>query len=397
MRKRCLMLSMLLLFSACFSGCLQDTGIDQYAYVTAIGFDRGEHLPYKFSCMLHRVDYESGERRLAGTELVSSEGSSIFEAINTLSASLPLQLSFVRTVLLVAEHSLLSDGTFLRQLIDTALPSLFIRYNASMYVSLCSAEQVLRGLHTELDPGLVKMQENFLTYSRDTGLIPMASLMKISESLIDGAFDVALPLCGVVSDAPGGMQDSVGDEPYAYLGGNLHTVTDMDTEIAGAAIFSDGKLVGILNGQNTQLLQMAVGDFDRAYVRFGSVSGTEVDILLKRVKKTEIHLSHGGQPTVTFRIFLSAYVEQPDGFSGVETNDIEAWIRSVLEQRYQRLFAACRALDADVFGIGTETALWTASAADAEQLDMKTLYANTEAIFDIDVTLVHAADSALLG
>jgi len=100
---------------------------------------------------------------------------------------------------------------------------------------------------------------------------------------------------------------------------------------------------------------------------------------------------------VTFRIFLSAYVEQPDGFSGVETNDIEAWIRSVLEQRYQRLFAACRALDADVFGIGTETALWTASAADAEQLDMKTLYANTEAVFDIDVTLVHATDSALLG
>ena len=152
------MLSLLLTLGG-FCGCLQDKSLDRYAYVSAIGFDRGENLPYKFTCMLHRVDYESGDRRLAGTEIITSEGNSLFEAINTLSASLPLQLSFVRTVLLVAEHSLLYDGTFLEQLIHTALPSLFIRYNANMFVSLSSAEQVLRGLHTKLDPGLAKIQE----------------------------------------------------------------------------------------------------------------------------------------------------------------------------------------------------------------------------------------------
>ena len=32
----------------------------------------------------------------------------------------------------------------------------------------------------------------------------------------------------------------------------------------GIKLFSDGALVGLLNGQNTQLLQMAVGDFRRA-------------------------------------------------------------------------------------------------------------------------------------
>lgn len=394
MRIRCLILSVLLL-SVGFCGCLQDKGIDQYAYVSAIGFDRGEKLPYKFTCMLHRVDFESGERRLAGTEIITAEGSSLFEAINTLSASLPLQLSFVRTVLLVAEHSLLYDGAFLEQLINTALPSLFIRYNANMFVSLSSAEQVLRGLHTELDPGLAKMQENFLTYSKDTGLIPMTNLMKISESMTDGAFDLALPLCGVVSDDAGGMQDSVGEEPYAYLGGNLHTVTDMDTEVVGAAIFSDGKMVGILNGQNTQLLQMAVGDFDRAYIRFGEADGQEVDILLKRKKPTKIKLGQEGHPIVTISIGISAYIVQPDRLSNLRAEEAEAWIRSVLEQRYQRLYAVCRSLGSDVFGIGTETALRCRTANQLRQLDVKKIYAETDAVFDIDVTLVNAPEGFL--
>lgn len=396
MRIRCLMLAALLALCACFSGCLRDTGIDQYAYVSAIGFDRGEKLPYKYTCMLHRIDYQSGQSRLAGAEIVTAEGSSLFEAINTLSASLPLQLSFVRTVLLVAEHSLLSDDTFLRQLINTALPSLFIRYNASLFVSLSSAEQVLRGLHTELDPGLVKMQENFTTYSKDTGLIPMVNLMTISESFADGAFDIAAPLCGVVSDSPGGMQDSVGEDPYAYLGGNLHTVTDMDTEIAGAAIFSGGRMVGTLSGQNTQLLQMAVGEFDRAHVRFGSAQAQEIDILLKRRSKTKIILSGGERPVVTFQIRIAAFIEQPDMFPGMRAEQAEEWIRSVLEQRYLRLYAACRSLGADVFGIGTEMALWCNTAEQMESLDVKAVYAQTEAVFDIDVKLTNAPDTSAI-
>lgn len=395
MQKRWLSLLLVAALLCSMTGCLQNKGLDQYTYVMGIGFDRGEKLPYRFTCMLQKIDYESSEQKLSGLDIVTAEGNNLFEAINTLSASLPLQLSFVRTVLIVVEKSLLTEDAFLEQLINTALSSLMIRYNADLFVSLCPAEEALRGLESDLDPGGVKIQENLETYSKDTGLIPLTNLRHIEEALLSHTHDIVAPLCGTASDDPGGMQDSVGGEPYAYLGGNLLIETNMKTELAGAALFSDGALVGLLNGQNTQLLQMAVGDFRRARVRFGNVNGMEISILLKRQRPTTIELTPSDPPQARFTITLTAYIEQPEHLGGVTVAQMEQWISEQLTERYDRLFAACRELQSDAFGLGTEAVKWFSDVESRNAFDYKALCASTEAVFDVRISLSNAPDKSV--
>ena len=146
MRKRCLSLLFLLLLTLPAGGCLQKDGLDHYAYVVALGFDPGEHLPYRYTFLLQQLDYGSSEQKLSGLNTVSAEGSNLFEAINTLAASMPLRISFVRTVLLVFERSLLTDGRFLAEFMQSSFPTLGLRFGASVLVSLCPADMALEGM-----------------------------------------------------------------------------------------------------------------------------------------------------------------------------------------------------------------------------------------------------------
>lgn len=396
MRKRCLSLLFLLLLTLPAGGCLKKDGLDHYAYVVALGFDPGEHLPYRYTFLLQQLDYGSSEQKLSGLNTVSAEGSNLFEAINTLAASMPLRLSFVRTVLLVFERSLLTDGRFLAEFMQSSFPTLGLRFGASVLVSLCPADMALEGMETDLDPGAVKLQKNIEVYSRDTALIPAADLALVQEAMLSSVVDFAAPLCGTASDAPGQMQDSVGGEGYAYLAGNLLAETDMKTEVIGAALFSNCVLVGVLNGQNTQLLQMATGNFYRARIRLGNIDGTEIDVYLKRRKPVKIELEPGDPPCVRIRLELTAYIEQPDHLKRVTTEQAEQWIAEQLTQRYNRLYQTCRELRSDVFGVGKQAARWFSGAEEYETYDFRELYAAAEAVFDVRVLLTNAPDRSVL-
>ena len=192
------------------------------------------------------------------------------------------------------------------------------------------------------------------------------------------------------------MQDSVGGEGYAYLAGNLLAETDMKTEVIGAALFSNCVLVGVLNGQNTQLLQMATGNFYRARIRLGNIDGTEIDVYLKRRKPVKIELEPGDPPCVRIRLELTAYIEQPDHLKRVTTEQAEQWIAEQLTQRYDRLYQTCRELRSDVFGVGKQAARWLSDAEEYETYDFRELYAAAEAVFDVRVLLTNAPDRSVL-
>lgn len=219
--KRVLLLILAILLPLAAGGCLKANTVDESGYVLAIGFDPGETFAYRITFAAQKLSTESSEPRTDGFTLFSAEAENLFQAIETVSGSAPYQLSFVRTSLLIFDQKLLEEAGRLSAIMNTAMEQLRIRYNANTFVALDGAKKVLEGLNSqESTQSIDKLQEHFLAYARDTGLLPQVTFLMLHQGIRQPTSDVIVPLMGTNEDIwQLGTADSVGSTDYAYLGG----------------------------------------------------------------------------------------------------------------------------------------------------------------------------------
>ena len=309
-----------LLLCACLAalplgGCLRSQTLDESEYVLAIGFDAGDAFAYRFSFAVQRINAESSEPRAEGFTLLTAEADTLFAAIETVCASLPHELSFARTTMMVFDAALLEREGSLEDLLSAAMEQLLIRYNASVFVSLDGAKEALEGLTGDgAEPSLDKLQSHFLDYAAETGFLPRVNLMQLYETLEGRCMDAALPLMGSSEGLRRlGAGDSVGDEEYAYLGGRMLTDTALDTGVAGAALMRGGRMAGVLDGQSVQLLLLVAGGFENGGMTFPLPEGEGV--LYAAVRQTgaaDIELTAGAVPHAEVRLSLRMSAMHPE-------------------------------------------------------------------------------------
>ena len=145
------------------AGCLRSQSVDESGYVLAIGFDEGDLFDYRISFAVQKIGMESNEPKTEGFSLHTAEAETLYEAIETLTGSLPHQLSFARTTMIILDLALIQERGRLADLLNTAMERLLIRYNASVFVALDGANAVLEGLvNSDLKLSLDKLQSHFL-------------------------------------------------------------------------------------------------------------------------------------------------------------------------------------------------------------------------------------------
>lgn len=394
-----------LLLCACLAalplgGCLRSQTLDESEYVLAIGFDAGDAFAYRFSFAVQRINAESSEPRAEGFTLLTAEADTLFAAIETVCASLPHELSFARTTMMVFDAALLEREGSLEDLLSAAMEQLLIRYNASVFVSLDGAKEALEGLTGDgAEPSLDKLQSHFLDYAAETGFLPRVNLMQLYETLEGRCMDAALPLMGSSEGLRRlGAGDSVGDEEYAYLGGRMLTDTALDTGVAGAALMRGGRMAGVLDGQSVQLLLLVAGGFENGGMTFPLSEGEGV--LYAAVRQTgaaDIELTAGAVPRAEVRLSLRMSAMHPEELpQGLSAERMEWRIEALLTERLERLFAACRALRTDVFGFGRIAVRQFQSVAAWEAYDWESAFCRMEAAFHVDVSLEANEYHALL-
>ena len=90
-------------------GCLRSQSVDESGYVLAIGFDEGDLFDYRISFAVQKIGMESNEPKTEGFSLHTAEAETLYEAIETLTGSLPHQLSFARTTMIILDLALTLD------------------------------------------------------------------------------------------------------------------------------------------------------------------------------------------------------------------------------------------------------------------------------------------------
>ncbi len=396
--KRVLLLILAILLPLAAGGCLKANTVDESGYVLAIGFDPGETFAYRITFAAQKLSTESSEPRTDGFTLFSAEAENLFQAIETVSGSAPYQLSFVRTSLLIFDQKLLEEAGRLSAIMNTAMEQLQIRYNANTFVALDGAKKVLEGLNSqESTQSIDKLQEHFLAYARDTGLLPQVTFLMLHQGIRQPTSDVIVPLMGTNEDIRQlGTADSVGSTDYAYLGGRTATQTLLQTGAAGSALMQADRLVGILSGQNTQLLMMATGEFEMGDIQFSLPDGSGIATIAVRMEnapKTELVLAE--PPTACVKIRLEADLMHPEVLERITNQELQTHLSQLLEQRLQDVFLTCRRLGSDAFGFGKLAVKQFKSVSEWETYDWKAHFERMEARFEVDVVMQDYANRTL--
>ena len=396
--KRALFLVLAFLLAVPAGGCLKTNTVDESGYVLAIGFDPGETFAYRVSFAVQKISTGSSEPSTDGFMLFSAEAENLFQAIETVSANAPYQLSFVRTAMLFFDQKLLEDAGRLSSIMNTAMERLRIRYNANVFVALDGAKKVLEGLNSQESPQSIdKLQEHFLAYARDTGMLPEVTFLMLYQGIRQPTSDAVIPLMGTNEDIRRlGTADSVGETDYAYLGGRTATQTQLQTGVAGLGLMEADRLVGILSGQNTQLLLMATGDFQTGDMQLPLPDGSGMAtaaVRMQRAPKTELALSE--PPAALVRIHLEADLLHPEILGNTSNEELEAHFAHLLEQRLQAVFLTCRALGSDAFGFGKLAVKKFSSVSEWEAYDWKARFQGLEARFEVSVVIQDYASRKL--
>ena len=366
---------LLCLLLGCSIGCLSTGDIADYAFVLSFGIERGDTFAYRAVFLVALPNAGSEEGATLETEVCAAEARTLFEAIETLNAAMPLRLRFSRTSLILLSETLLRDGE-IQTLLDFSLGALDIHSNVRVMAARGALRELYDGLVSDADPSFSKTMETVDALASHSGTMIDARCRAVWESLGSQPFDLVLPLVGVGEPDP--LPDALGSEPYPKQGGALAQNGGNDASIIGCAVFDGTRMVGTLSGWHTQLLGMVRGDFSEGEMTLYHPTCGTVSVRLKTRKKPRVKLQ-GDAADVLICLDLTPLYP----LSVREDGDaLSAWVEAELERTLAALFEWLQASNADAMGFGRYDAMNHPFAATE---DWKDRYPALSASFAVEV------------
>ncbi len=364
-------------------GCLSTVDVGDCIYVLSFGIERGETYAYRIVLLAALPEAGSEEGATLKTEVLSAEARTLFEAIETLNAGLPLTLRFSRTGLILLSEPLARAGA-MQELLDFSLGALDISLNVRIMVASSALSELYEGMQSDADPAFSNTMENIKRLAEQSGTVFDIHSRTVRESFGTDTFDLVLPyLC--CTQEP--KQDVVGGEVYPKMGGALAQKSLMETSLIGSAVFCDGTMCGTLSGRHTQLVGMVTGDFHTGRMPFYHSSYGMLSVQLTARKAPRIRLD-GTRASVT--VTLDAETEFPLlKTEGDKT--LEDWLCTQMETELSKTFSALQTLGCDAMQFGTRDVLRRPLEKGG---DWKTQFEQLSVSFSVDLRLLQAGGTA---
>ncbi len=390
------------------SGCLPTMSLDEYGYVLFVGVDHGSLLPYEVTLMLQKTEDSGDAQQSSNALLLSVECADIFEAVDLLSASVPYQLNMSRVNGIVFSKDLAQNGK-MQEFLDMSFGRLRMRHYINIMISQGSAQEFLKGIGSMDGLVLSKLQANYLTYSFQTGFVPICNLSLWSEAVTGKTADAIVALCAYndeVEPLESGQQtpkppdvrsepDSVNESVYGYLPDELQRQGGLQSILMGSALFDGDKMVGYLDGQHTQLLLMATGQFEKGFLQLPDPRGEHMNIALMKHAQPTTTLDMEST-AATVKISLVADIDIPEILAGISAEELQTHIENYLEENMDKVFRTCQKLGADSFGMGKAAVRHFNSTEEWECFDWDSVYQKLKTTFDITVKLGHHPEKSNL-
>lgn len=325
--KQVILASCCLIFLA---GCWDKKEIEEQAYIMAIGLDKAEEGKVEVTFLSSNPEVGAtttgGNTNEPPSEIVSFVANDFVSARDTANAFIAKQLSFHHTRTLVVSEELARSEEFIKYLYST-LRDRQLRREMNIVVSLEKAKDFLRDNKPLMETRPHKYFQFMLDRSVETGLSPNSDVHRFLQ-ITEGDADLFLAMYATASK---NQDDNKVENEDEYYAGQIDKEGGNPTQIIGAAVFKEGKMIGKLTGEQTRISLLLDNSSvaESMLVTYPDPLHEDYRISLRLIKKedTEIKMDVDSNPQ-KIRVFL------PLSFELLAIPSLEDYI---IEKKKQKL------------------------------------------------------------
>ena len=244
---------------------------EKQAYLICMALDYTDSGDVLLTAQLPQSGQGASSGGAEGYALLATAGRSFAEALHRLETGVPYPLNFSQLRLMIVSQEMAAQiplESLLRELLQKPL----IRASATLAVSVGKASDVLQKQKPDLGMRISKHVDTILTTLHIAGLVPSSTLGDTARAFEENRGDPLLCLCAVnptkplSSDAQDKPKSTQEDMPAIALldegdtAGSSPMASVNPVEFLGAAVTSQGRVVGVLSGREMQLCAMAMQD-----------------------------------------------------------------------------------------------------------------------------------------
>lgn len=366
-------------------------GIDNLAYVVAIGLDVGDKEDLKLSLQIsipNSSDSSSGGSSSQSSSVVvdSIECPSINTGINLFNSYLGKEVNLSHCKVLVISEELAAKGV--SEYLYTLTNDIQFRNDSNIIISKCDANSFLNYSAPSLDKVSARYYEIAPTSSEYTGYTESTVINEFFSSITDSYSD---PVAVLGAINAGTSQGSNTSSSSYYTAGQTPISGEPGVETMGLAVFNDDKLVGELNGFESICHLIISNKLKNAQIRIPSpIEGLEyIDLNIELDKNTKSSLFLvNGTPYITSKVSINAKMQSMNGNIDLNNDEVIAKIEQVssdfLKQNISNyLYKTSKNLHADIDSFGLYASKYFSTTSQWEEYNWLSHY--KDSFFDVTV------------
>lgn len=366
-RKGISLLVVLLLLTILLPGCYDYSEPDDKAWVLAIGMDKGRENLLTVTTVIaipKNIAGGSGGEPAAGGggngnfTTISMESPTLLDTLELLAAVVDRRPDLAHTKWFVFSREIAEEG--IEKYFAPLARFYQFRRNSYIVVSEDRAEELLAKGKPKLEDNVGKFYELIQRGWRHVDFIPFDTLHHFYWKSKTPGVEPVIMLTALKNEEPVYEDDapkSVGE----YRAGSIPRKGGSPIEVMGAAVFTEGKMVGTLNGNQLGAMRMITGDLRRT-IRSVPDPGQPDSYIIAEVKprrhpRVNVQIIEG-LPQIDVVVELEGNlmsVQSGVNYENPEKMHIaEAAIISSLTQDIRDTVAMSQELGADFFGFGLQ-------------------------------------------
>ena len=366
-----LILIFLLLISILLNltGCYDARGIEELAYVVAIGLDINENNELELSLQFATQGNSSGEKsEESSSNSESSEGSSQSSnaSITTVKCtsinsglalinnhiSKKVNLSHCQEILI--SEKLAKQG--LSEYLDTLLNNIQLRTDCSIVITKCDAREYLENVKPSLESLVARYYESSLHSAEYVGYTIDITLSEFYSKMKD-TYSQAYAILGNINENSLDKPTHINAD---YTAGE-NPIKDSDmTETLGIAVFNGDKMVGELTGLDSLCHIIVNNNLEQCSLSVPNPFEKDkyLDLILTSEKNTKCTVElNENSANIHLDVYLVAYGQSLDEKTKYNSNDklkqIENSATKYLHDQIQNyLYKTSREYSSDISGFG---------------------------------------------
>lgn len=253
----------LALCSQVLTGCWDREELEDYAFTTVVGLDKGKQTKEKTAAV--RVTYQIAkprrveeQRNVQGSsETITLETKALFLSRNLANMTVSRRLNLVHTKVLVISEELARQG----KLINTIESLIRDReFRRDIFVIICkgTAEAFIKENKAQLEKVIYKQYEMIVQTGKDIGVTPYMQLQNFLSHVMEPTALATTVYAGVRETADLGEGKGTDD----IMGGDLSTRSKNPIQFAGSAVFQGQQMIGTITAAETKMMLTLQGKLE---------------------------------------------------------------------------------------------------------------------------------------